>query len=196
MKSGALCFLALAAVLFAGLAAVPAAQPPPDFTRILDRYAGGDHDNAVGVAAKAAEQSAGDRAPAAPSARATRGSRATLATRRRRPRSSRPTPSKLLRATLDTEWRTFESLIERHCDAFRRSPDLRARRADVVSRRPWRWPARPAPDARARRRISRTPKRFLGRSRFQSRARAAFAFDMDSAPGSHGGTPSIDSPRS
>ena len=89
----------------------------------------------------------------------------------------------LLHATLDTEWRTFEGLIERHCDAFRKGPSPRPPNGRGFSR-PWRWPGASRRQTRAPgSHLTHAEARFPDEPRFKIARAAAFAFDIDGAPG-------------
>jgi len=172
----------LAAALSTAFVPAPVPDDRPDFIRILDRYATGDYDTAVAAAAKAAALNAdevrrrlerqGDEWIAARSGDQVR-RRLIVATY----------SLELLNATLDTEWRTFESLIERNCNIFRRGPVSDAERT-------W-YLAAVALQGRVQNQtraggshLNHAELRFPDEPRFRIARAAARAYSVDGAPGS------------
>jgi len=170
-------------VLAAALSTAFVPTPVPDFTRILDRYASGDYDAAIVVASKAAEQNASELRR-----RLERQGDAWIAAKSGDEVHRRLIVAtyslELLNATLDTEWRTFEGLIERSCSAFRRGP------ISAPSERTW-YLAAVALQGRVQNQtraggshLSHAELRFPDEPRFRIARAAARAYDVDGAPGS------------
>lgn len=172
----------LAVAFSTGLVSASTPNDPPDFSRLLDRYASGDYDAAVAAAAKAEQGAADVRRRLERQGDAWIAREPYDALRRRLIVATYSL--ELINATVDTEWRTFESLIERHCNFLRRAP------VASPSERTW-YLAAVALQGRAQDQtrapgshLDHAERRFPDEPRFQIARAARAAFTVDGAPGS------------